>query len=174
MNKIIDNHLCGGCDRIISGNRFFCLSCIKKAIKKVKKEIVNMNKVVYLASSFDLKSRVISLAEQLKKHGIGVTVEWWNHDFKEIDVPDSEWYNSDKIKWVKERNFKGIDDADAFILVCPDNVCKKFNGANIELGYAIGKGKPVFRYGNVERSAMYHGVGTFADVDGLINRIVNL
>ena len=75
---------------------------------------------------------------------------------------------------VKERNFKGIDKADVLILVCPSDKPKKFNGANIELGYAIGKGKIVMSVGLLERSAMYHGVANFSGLDGILIRLKNL
>lgn len=38
MKKIIDNHLCNGCDRIISGQRRVCKACIKKSVRKVVRE----------------------------------------------------------------------------------------------------------------------------------------
>ena len=87
-------------------------------------------KKIYLASSFSLKTKVEAVARELKKNGFEITVEWWHKDYKEYDVKDSEWYNLDIVKQIKLRNFKGIDDADALVLVAGVNP-KKFNGANI-------------------------------------------
>ena len=38
MKKLINNHLCNGCDRIIGGGNRVCRACIKKAVKKVVRE----------------------------------------------------------------------------------------------------------------------------------------
>jgi len=128
---------------------------------------------IYLAGSFDAKDKIQKVSEMLKKEGHSITVEWWKKDFKKIDVPDAEWYNLPQIKEVRIRNFNGIDEADALILVSSD-IKKKYNGANIEIGYAIGKGKYVIIFGTVERSAMYHGCMMFATIEGLINRLKRL
>jgi nucleoside 2-deoxyribosyltransferase len=113
---------------------------------------------VYLASKFNLAKRVKRIATMLQSEKIGITVKWWEKDFKKIDLPDDEWYKLEIIKQIKERNFNGIDKSDAVILICPINKTTKFNGANIEVGYALGKGKPVYSVGKIERSGMYYDV----------------
>ena len=82
-------------------------------------------------------------------------------------LPDKEWYVSQQIKDVRDSNFEAIDDCDIFILVCHPLLAKKYNGANIELGYAIAKGKRVYYWGTLERSAMYVGVEeiSFGEID---------
>lgn len=122
----------------------------------------------YLASSFSLKDKVIKLAEALKKKGHEVTHDWWNFDYKTINLPDYEWYKHPKVEGISEKNFDAIDRADALILVAPDKECKKFNGANIEVGYALARGMEVLSVGVLERSAMYVPLTQFDTIDELI------
>lgn len=113
---------------------------------------------VYIASSFDNKVVVEAVADVMMDAGHTVTVVWWTTDFKTAlgEMPDEEWYRHPKIASVRWRNFLGIDDADALIIVSPKK--RKYNGANVELGYAIAKKKIVVAYGELERCAMYQGV----------------
>ena len=115
---------------------------------------------IYIASSFDQKERIVRLEQKLIEFGHTITVRWWEIDHKKTEetMTDIDWYRQPHIKAIKKRDLKGIDDADVVILVAPDTIPKKFNGANIELGYAIGKKKQVFIYGAVERSALYQGI----------------
>ena len=111
---------------------------------------------IYLASSFSLREKVERLSYNLENFGHTITVKWWLKDYKEVGSrEDTVWYSDPIIKGISERNFKGIDEADALILVCHDEKTRKFNGANIEVGYAIAKGKKVYYFGKIERSAMY-------------------
>ena len=125
---------------------------------------------IYLASSFSLKQRVEEVSERLKKAGHTITVEWWNKDFKKAFglISDDKWYKLDDIILISKKNFKGIDDADVLIIVCPKIESKKYNGANVELGYAIGKYKHVISLGRLERSAMYLGVKRIYNIEDLI------
>ena len=109
----------------------------------------------YLASSFDLVKYVKKLAETLKDTGQEITVEWWRKDYKTLPVPDDDWYENTEVRNISSRNFKGIRDADIFVLVAHPETPKKFNGANIELGYALALGKECFSIGKLQRSAMY-------------------
>lgn len=111
---------------------------------------------VYLASSFDLVTYVSDIAKSLESHGHKITVKWWHKDFKKaIQKPDDEWYKDGQVQDISRRNFEGIETADCLILVAHPNEPKKFNGANIELGYALALKKPCFALGKLERSAMY-------------------
>jgi hypothetical protein len=113
---------------------------------------------LYLASSFDNTLYVKRLAKGLEEKGYKIMVDWWNQDFKLLNMFDMEWYNFHLIKEKYEIDTEGIDKSDALIIVGPMKGYQKFNGANIELGYALGKGKPVFSIGNLERSIMYYPV----------------
>lgn len=114
---------------------------------------------IYLASNFSLVEKVKLLADYLEDNGHEIIVKWWTTDFKKAlgEMTDAEWYKKPEIKEISDRNFKGIDCADLLIIVA-SGIPQKFIGANIEVGYAIAKGKPVFSFGNLERSGMYHQV----------------
>lgn len=126
----------------------------------------------YIASSFSLKDKVIELANALEEEGHEVTHDWWNFDFKTIDLPDNEWYRHPKVTGISLKNFSAIDRADSLILVAPDHECKKFNGANIELGYALAHGKDCLSIGVLERSAMYVPITQYSTIKELIDDLL--
>jgi nucleoside 2-deoxyribosyltransferase len=118
----------------------------------------------YLASSFKNAKKVNWIAEYLLSCGHKITTVWWHTDFKQvIDKSDADWYNDEQVKAISKRNFDGITAADALILVGTNEPCK-YNGANIELGYALALGKECYSVGCLERSAMYVPVKKFANI----------
>ena len=125
---------------------------------------------VYLASSFDLIRKVRAIAETLKKRGHSVTVEWWHRDYKKLPLDDVDWYEDDRVNAISKRNFQGIREADIFVLVAPTATSKKFNGANIELGYALALEKPCFSVGHLQRSAMYVPVTKCDSIEEVLER----
>jgi len=111
---------------------------------------------VYLASSFELIKYVQDINHALETHGHKVTVQWWHKDFKKaVQKPENEWYEDREVQEISRRNFSGIEEADCLILVAHPTEPRKFNGANIELGYALALKKPCLALGKLERSAMY-------------------
>ena len=128
---------------------------------------------IYLASSFSLVERVKWVCEYLEMYGHEVTVKWWEKDFKTAfgNVTDDFWYGIPGIKEIHDRNFKGIDDADVLILIAPKTEPRKFNGANIEVGYALARGKRVMAFGNIERSAMYWAVEPHTHINYIVNAL---
>jgi len=110
---------------------------------------------IYIASSFELLPYVKEIAETLENLGHTITRKWWTFDYKTINIPDKEWYKLQEVKKCSLLNFKAIQETDCLLLVAHPFVPKKFNGANIELGYALALGKPCFSIGKLQRSAMY-------------------
>lgn len=142
--------------------------------KKVVRKIVK----IYLASSFDLKDKVGKICSYLenfdiKKNKIEITSRWWEFgDKKKFKyMSDDEWYQLPMIEEVYSRAFKGIEEADALILVCPDDKTKKFNGANVELGIALAEGKKILSIGKLERSGMYKDVIRCKGVADIIDEL---
>jgi nucleoside 2-deoxyribosyltransferase len=125
---------------------------------------------VYLASSFDLKEKVQQISDILESKGIVITRKWWFTDYKIAfgEIPDEEWYRREKVRWLSQENFKAIDQADAVILVCPNDSPHNFTGANIEVGYAIAKNKRVLSVGALGRSAMYVPLEKHSTLDALV------
>lgn len=118
---------------------------------------------VYIGSSFSLKDRVQHVYETLTEAGHKVPDVWWDEsreqaDLKVLDLPDEEWYKNPTVQQRAERHWKWIAECDVFVIVCPPNgETKKFNGANLELGFAFATGSHCFAVGQLERSAMYIG-----------------
>ena len=110
---------------------------------------------VYIASSFSLKETVQRVAQDLKSMGFEITYEWWYKNYKDLDMPDDEWYANPVIKIISKVMFEAIDDADLFLLVFPLSVPMRMKGADVEFGYAYAKGKPCYSVGVPMCSAMY-------------------
>lgn len=125
----------------------------------------------YIASTFDLIEVIEELLPRLSEIGIEITCKWWKLNFRESLglLTDKDWYNNFEVNECLYRDLKGIDEADIFILVARESV--KFNGALIELGYALAKGKRVFIYGKVGRSVMFCGIPQIQDIDILIKEL---
>ena len=126
---------------------------------------------VYLASKFALKDRVIEISDYLKSHGIKITYEWWFDNIKGIPVTDKEWYNHPSVIEVSNKDFNGVDEADIVVLVSDDTTPLSFNGANVEIGYALAKGKQVYILGKVDRNALYSRVVFCSSIANLIGMI---
>jgi hypothetical protein len=109
----------------------------------------------YIASSFKNVEAVKALASELEKRGHVITCRWWLCDYKvALGINDDErWFSQPIIRTIYRHSHKAIEDADMLILVAPE--ASKFNGANIEVGIALGLHKPVICLGELERSAMY-------------------
>lgn len=120
------------------------------------------DETVYLASSFSLKDRVQRVRDALVDAGFEIADVWWDEskeqaDLKVIDVPDTQWYWTSDVQQRALRHYENIQRADVFVLVCPTSGTKKYNGANVELGYAFAHGLDCYAVGRLERSAMYVG-----------------
>jgi nucleoside 2-deoxyribosyltransferase len=128
---------------------------------------------VYLASSFALKGRVQAITDELASKGVETTVSWWRRDAKErlAGLGDDDWYADGTVQEIFRTDLAGVDAADALVLVCPEDAPCRFNGANVELGYALAKGKPLFAIGKLERSALYASVTRCADVRDLVRKL---
>ena len=128
----------------------------------------------YIASSFALKMECIKVQHQIRENLTGCSIPdiWWNIDAKEIPAENDEaWHSLPEVKAIAERHWKTIRECDAVILVSHPTEPRKFTGANIEVGYALGRGIPVFSVGHLERSGMYSPVIRCKDVDELIKSL---
>jgi len=138
---------------------------------------------IYVASSFRLVERVISTVEALEKAGHEITVKWWERMYdipgertpvQTVDLkkryealsPD-EFYERPETLISFKSDFEGVKDAEAFVFVA-DEEPRKFNGANVELGIAMGDLKPCFCIGELETSVLYYPVIRCSDVEEVI------
>lgn len=112
----------------------------------------------YLASSFSLTDQVERVHDALVDAGHIVPDLWWrDHRLadKHPDAGTDAYYDHPEVAEVARQHYQNIRECDVFVLVCPDDEPRKFNGANVELGYAYAHGLNVFAVGALERSAMY-------------------
>lgn len=135
----------------------------------------------YIASSFKLKDKVVQVEQALEKSGFTVLCKWWTGlDYipsehrtlneKSDLVSNDEFYSSPGCATAFKRDFAAVKEADFFVLVAGETP-RAFNGANIELGIAIGDGKPCFSVGVLDNSALYYPLVKCADVGGLLAKI---
>lgn len=125
-------------------------------------------KSAYIASSFSLVDRVEELVVALPP-AYEPAIRWWDYEAKEDEsIAESPvgYYDMGLTKQICWGNFHYIEEADAFILVA-DEEPRKFNGANVELGYAIANEVPCFVWGELEDSAMYVPVKPIRMLDRL-------
>ena len=127
---------------------------------------------IYLASKSSQTKCVIELAELLKKSGHILTIEWWKLPLcKSVSVAnDHEWFSHQYMRSVCERDFKAIERADILIIVADDEETV-FNGANVELGYALALGKTCMSIGKLTRCAMYARVIMFSSIQDLMDNL---
>lgn len=145
----------------------------------IKAPIQNIH--VYIASSFKLKDRVVSVAKALEQSGYVIHCKWWdNLDYipsehrtlneKSDLVSNEEFYNSPGCETAFKRDVGAVFRAEVFVLVCGDTP-RSFNGANIELGIAIGRGKRnigCFSIGTLDNSALYWAVKRCSGIEDLL------
>ena len=139
----------------------------------------------YIASKFSLLERVRELSRALERAGHEITVKWWSRkydipgegkvqttDLKKIynGLPEGEFYNRPETAFSYDSEFKGVKDADVFILIAGDKP-GKFNGANIELGIALSDSKPCYSVGPLENSVLYYPVKKFKTIPALLGAI---
>lgn len=129
---------------------------------------------IYLASSFSLIPNIESIANCLEEEGHEITVKWWKRlqlkqEFAKLSP--EEFYAHPECKFAFERDYLGIEQADALVFVA-DETPRRYNGANIELGIAYALGKPTFSIGALENSALYYKVKRCADLQELIKSLL--
>lgn len=93
---------------------------------------------LYVASGFSNKSQVRAMQRILLQQGHYITYDWTQADAS-MFAPDSEAYWS----YCYQQgafDFAGVIQAHAFILLCHE----RMSDALVEMGIAIGAGKPVF------------------------------
>ena len=128
---------------------------------------------LYIASSFSLIGKVEKLTAILEAEGHEITVKWWTrlHLKQKFQVLEpEEFYAEPECEYAFMRDMKGIHEADALIMVASDEP-RSYNGANVEIGMAIGIGRPVFSLGRLTNSAMYWPIKRCTSTDELLSII---
>lgn len=138
--------------------------------------------LVYIASSFSLTERVDEVAKALDAAGHEITIRWWDRCFEvegegEVHtqilktrydaLSPAEFYGKPTTDDAFLTDFLAVKSADALIWVAEDKP-RKFNGAPVEYGIAVGDFKPCFLLGRLENSVMYAPLTPCEDVDQLL------
>lgn len=127
---------------------------------------------VYLASSFSLRDRVEKVYQRLTNTGHEIEDIWWRDDRlrgqENLDSPWHEFFKQPEVQQMAQRHWDAIERADAYVLVAPEDEKRRFNGANIELGYAYAHGLDCYAVGTLKRSVMYAPVHRYGDIGSLV------
>jgi nucleoside 2-deoxyribosyltransferase len=112
------------------------------------------------------------VCDRIEKAGHAVPVKWWDHtssahEAKALPGSDDEFYSKPSVLVTAARDFGGVATCDQFVLVSDQNA-RKFNGALVELGYALALGKPCAVIGCLERSAMFAHVRRIEGIEELL------
>lgn len=105
----------------------------------------------YIASSFQNKQHVQTLASELKRHGFKHTYDWTTNE---------KAATFDELASIGEAELEAVKMADFLIVLLPGG-----KGTHIELGIAIGRNIPVYLFNEEgfhnakEASTFYHTSG---------------
>ncbi len=128
---------------------------------------------IYIASSFTLIPKVEKVAQILEEAGYEIPVKWWSRlDLKKkfSTLTDEEFYNEPENQFAFNRDFEGVKESEFFLFVA-DDTPRSYNGANVELGIALGDGKLCFSIGNLQKSALYTPVIKCKSIPELLARL---
>lgn len=129
---------------------------------------------LYIASSFEEAKNCETVRRNLKRDGHIVPDVWWNVKTKDDfeGLADFEFYGAPLVQSIALRHWATLQECDAVILVSNATTERKFTGANVEVGYALALGKPVFSIGKIKRSAMYAPI-VKCDTSDELRNVVN-
>ena len=85
-------------------------------------------------------------------------------------LTDEEFYAEPENTFAFNRDFEGVKESDFFLFVA-DDVPRSYNGANVELGIALGDHKPCFSIGTLQKSALYTPVIKCKSLPELLSRL---
>lgn len=119
---------------------------------------------IYVAGKFEDRESIRALYVILRQHKHTITLDWTNHDHPESDKEQEEWAIAD---------IEGVKQCDILIALFLRDY--RYRGALIEVGVALGLGKPVIILGRNENSStlLHHPLITkldfITDWEGLAN-----
>lgn len=131
---------------------------------------------IYLASTFELVEIVELAAEVLEGEGHTIAVKWWAADGfnmwdKKKDHTSDAFYNDPTCRRIYEKDFNGVRNAQALVIVADGLTPTGFTGANVELGIALASNVPCFSLGMLKNSAMYWPVVRCRNFDELLEAL---
>jgi len=143
---------------------------------------------IYIASSFSQVDKVDLIAQNLELQGHEITVKWWSREYeipgegavkttdlkvRYEDLDPEDFYKKPETRRSYEADYQGVKDADALVFVAEDTP-RAYNGANVELGIALGDGKPCFSLGALDKSVLYYPVFKCVFLEELLDYLESL
>jgi len=140
---------------------------------------------IYIASSFNLIQKVELVCKALEKLGYEITEKWWKRVYQTgtgdlVETSDlkkkydslsmDEFYSRPECRLSYWKDFKGVKKADILVFVADDKP-RAYNGANIELGIALGDRKRCFSIGVLDNSVLYYEVVKTKNIMELLSQI---
>ncbi|RDI39121.1 nucleoside 2-deoxyribosyltransferase [Falsibacillus pallidus] len=110
-------------------------------------------KKFYVASSFRNIEQVRSISGQLKNKGYVQTYDWTDNS-RASTIKD--------LRDIGEKERIAVKDADFIIVLLPAG-----KGSHIELGIALGQGKPIFLHSPDDKVMNFETTSTFYHVSGV-------
>ena len=128
---------------------------------------------IYIASSFSLIPKIEAVCKALEDAGHDVLVKWWTrielkNQFKVLSR--DEFYDEPECKNAYERDLEGVMSCKVLLFVADDEI-RHYNGANVELGMALGNNKRCIVLGNLQNSAMYYPVYWAKDMNDVLENL---
>jgi hypothetical protein len=111
----------------------------------------------YIASSFNNKELVRSLAKDLEKEGFHQTYNWTGNDRAD---------SLDLLAEIGESEKKGVANSDFFVMILPGG-----KGSHVEMGIALGLSKRIYMYSPTNEIYEYDKTSTFYHIQG-VNKFV--
>jgi len=128
---------------------------------------------IYIASSFSLIPKIEEVCSLLEGVGHKIMVKWWTrYDLKkkfEVLDPD-DFYAEPECAYAYERDFNGVMGCDVLLFVADDKV-RRYTGANVELGIALGNAKRCMSVGRLPNSALYYNVYRAKDMSDVLETL---
>lgn len=140
---------------------------------------------VYIASAFSLIEKVQAACDRLEEEGHEITVKWWTREYDILgegkvktttlkerynDLEPDKFYLLPETERSYDADFNGVLEASAFLFVADDEA-RAYNGANIELGIALGGSKHCFSIGKLSNSVLYFEVVQCSSIEEVLNHL---
>lgn len=143
---------------------------------------------LYIASSFSLIDQIKTVSAVLEAFGHEITCKWWERLYqvedKEMittelkkkydDLPSEIFYSKPETRKSYESDHEGIFEADVLLFLADIRIARKYTGANIEFGIALGLEIPCIIMGKVTNSVMYYPAHKITNFSELITALETL
>jgi nucleoside 2-deoxyribosyltransferase len=126
---------------------------------------------IYLASRFENRPKLIQARSALEESGHVVTSRWLEVTDRPIPSEDSSQWAAHAALW-SEYDLEDVASADLLICDLTCEVQGMRGGVHVEVGYALGQGKPVWVIGRRPNVFFFsRRLRDFEDWDGVFREV---